>query len=100
MAILSNRHFTATTIDPASISMGVGYKNAAAWAKADPGVVLLQDVDGDGRMDLVATFKTADIVKSSGTGGGASVVNVQELFLQGVNDGTIFVAEGVVNIVP
>ena len=96
VGILSNSTFGATTIDPASISMGVGYKNAATWAK--PISVALQDVNGDGKNDMVATFTIHDIVSSSK--GGATVVNLQDLFLQGENNGTIFVAEGVVNIVP
>jgi len=98
VAIFSNPTFNATLTDPASISMGVGYKNSATYAK--PISVVPQALTNDGLTDLVATFTTASIVSSSGNSGGATTVNVQELFLQGNNNGKIFVGETIVNIVP
>jgi dipeptidase len=94
VAILSKGTFDATTIDPTSVSMGAGYRNSATWPKSIS--TELVDINGDGQNDLVAIFNIYDLTRSNQ----ASTPCLTELFLQGVNDGSIFVAEDVVNIVP
>jgi hypothetical protein len=107
VTILSSPTFNAATIIPTSISMGVGYTNAANWAKP---ISVVPQVAANGMTNLVATFNIPDLVNRSK--GDATVVNLQELFLQGewmtsrenaisaLGDGKLFVAEGVVPIVP
>ena len=63
VAILSTPTFDARTIDLASLRLGneVGAEAAAALLKGKY-QTSLQDVNGDGRLDLIATFVVPDLV--------------------------------------
>lgn len=54
VSILTNPEFDATTVDPASVSLGPG----SAGINRSPRI---EDTDGDGDLDLKLRFKVADI---------------------------------------
>lgn len=55
VAILSTAGFDTTTIDPSTIRFG------ATGAEAAPARTVTEDVDRDGRQDLMSLFRVADL---------------------------------------
>ena len=52
MAVLTTATFDAATVDPATVRFG------AAGTEAKPNHYALEDVNGDGKADLVLQFRT------------------------------------------
>ncbi len=75
VAILSSPFFDATTVDPASLTLGGA---AAARSAGGRPVVRRLDVDGDGRDDLVAQFDARAVAVD-----GAGTVTLRGLILSG-----------------
>jgi dipeptidase len=91
VAILSTENFDAREIDLLSVTLGPAYQNPSRWAPAVQGA--LQDVNRDGKADMVVKFKVEDVA-------GYATVCYLDLWLSGKTlDGNVFVAKDLINIV-
>ena len=91
VVILTTENFDATEVDLLSVTLGVGYQNPSRWASAVKGII--QDVNGDGKQDMVVKFNVEDVTKYATT-------CCLDLWLSGKTlDGDVFVAKDLVNIV-
>jgi len=63
VAILSSAEFDATTVDPATVTLAEAH--VVTQGKADIPITNIQDVNRDGRVDLVLHFKTQDLQLAS-----------------------------------
>ncbi|MGB4037971.1 MAG: hypothetical protein WBK66_05670, partial [Bacillota bacterium] len=91
VAILSTENFDAREIDLLSVTLGPAYQNPSRWAPAVQGA--LQDVNRDGKADMVVKFKAEDVA-------GYATVCYLDLWLSGKTlDGNAFVAKDLINIV-
>jgi dipeptidase len=86
-AILANPDFEAGQVDPSTAVLGPGYVRMDKWAKGNGRV---EDVNKDGRPDLVVTFRAEDVLSQA-------VPCRLDLWLCGkTRAGRIFVAKDVI----
>jgi len=65
VAIFSNPRFDATAVDPSTVSMGLPHQGVSSWAP--PLSSRLEDVNGDGRQDLVVNFSVNTVTRNAAT---------------------------------
>jgi Concanavalin A-like lectin/glucanases superfamily len=92
VAILSTADFDATQVDVRTVTLG----DWTLGGRVAPVHFAVEDVDGDGRLDLILHFRTQELVAA-----GALDANSTELILSGtLLDGSEFFGTDVVRIVP
>ena len=89
VAVLANPNFEAAQVDPSTVIVGPGYVGMNKWAR---GSGRMEDVNKDGRPDLVMTFKAEDVLRQA-------VPCRLDLWLTGkTRSGKIFVAKDIILI--
>ncbi len=89
VAILSQKDFEAAEVDASSVRFGPGYVRIDKWSR---GVGRLADINRDGKLDLVMTFKVEDALR-------LAAPCYSDLWITGkTKRGNIFVAKDLVLI--
>ena len=89
VAVLSTADFDATTVDPATVTLGDGSGPVTGVAQRPNGTLFasVEDVNGDGIMDLMLSFRTQELVANGDLSAATTT-----LFLEG------FVTDGCTNV--
>lgn len=91
VAVLTKGKFKAEDVDPSTLRLGAGYRSPGSWASVKESS--MEDVNGDGKEDLVVRFSVRDVVRQL-------TVCYTDIWLSGATfDGERFVAKDLVDII-
>lgn len=92
VAIFSNEGFDATKVDPATVRCGPGNRNMSTNATVQASRI--EDVNGDGLLDLVVDFLVYRVTQNA-------TINVFDFWVMGkAENGDVFAAMDVVRVIP
>jgi dipeptidase len=91
VAIFTKGKYKAEDVDPSTLRLGAAYRSPGSWATVRESY--MEDVNGDGKEDLVVKFSVRDVARQL-------TVCYNDIWLSGATfDGERFVAKDLVDIV-